>query len=163
MHEAETFQCTKCKGYFPKAAFRPRKDRSDGITTHCRICLKAAAKAYRERTRTSRRERDREFSRISYHKNPHKHRDRFYRSTYGLSLADFNTLSALQGDKCDICKNPCDESKHLVIDHDHKTGAIRGLLCHKCNRALGLFKDNIYSLHAAIEYLTSSVPEIIYA
>jgi len=41
----------------------------------------------------------------------------------------------------------------LVVDHDHKTGDIRGMLCHNCNRALGLFKDSVVNLKSAIEYL----------
>lgn len=57
-----------------------------------------------------------------------------------------------------------DESRHkakLALDHDHKTGAVRGLLCHNCNRALGLFQDSISNLENAIDYLkrATTIPE----
>lgn len=57
---------------------------------------------------------------------------------------------------CAICGNSPDLNKQhtgLVIDHCHTSGSVRALLCHKCNQALGLFKDNINSLKNAIEYL----------
>jgi hypothetical protein len=58
---------------------------------------------------------------------------------------------------CAICKMPNAwnrrEGEILVIDHNHATGRIRGLLCHGCNQALGLFRDNILVLEAAIKYL----------
>lgn len=49
----------------------------------------------------------------------------------------------------------------LNVDHDHKTRNVRGLLCHNCNRALGLLKDNINSLKSAISYLegATTIPE----
>lgn len=46
----------------------------------------------------------------------------------------------------------------LAIDHDHKTGKIRGLLCTRCNTAIGLLNDNIDFLRRAIMYLNSSMP-----
>lgn len=57
---------------------------------------------------------------------------------------------------CDICGGPPDGRwKRLNIDHCHQTGQFRGLLCSKCNRALGLFKDNAEVMMRAIEYLRS--------
>ena len=55
-----------------------------------------------------------------------------------------------QKGKCSICGK---EMVRVIIDHDHKTGKIRGLLCDKCNVALGFWKDDINTLHKAIEYL----------
>ena len=56
---------------------------------------------------------------------------------------------------CQICGN-IDYRRMLNIDHCHKTGKVRGLLCDSCNKALGLFKDNVESLNKAIEYLKNN-------
>jgi len=54
--------------------------------------------------------------------------------------------------KCAICGEPIDI--HAPVDHDHKTGEKRGLLCHNCNLGLGKFRDNVAFLERAIQYLT---------
>ena len=59
-------------------------------------------------------------------------------------------LIEAQGDRCAICK--C-KFKIKCIDHDHKTGAVRGVLCSRCNRGLGLFNDNYERVQAAADYL----------
>ena len=59
--------------------------------------------------------------------------------------------------QCQICNVDLTRFKHgatmQCIDHDHKTGKIRGVLCPNCNRALGLFQDNVEILKEAIRYL----------
>lgn len=76
---------------------------------------------------------------------PHYDRARRYR----LSVADLRLIDARE--RCDIC--PRDPE---VVDHDHATGAVRGVLCSDCNKALGLLRDAIPTLHAAIQYLNRS-------
>jgi hypothetical protein len=55
---------------------------------------------------------------------------------------------------CFICGKPPTKLR-LAVDHDHKTGLARGLLCWACNRAIGAFRDNADSLQRAVDYLTS--------
>lgn len=77
---------------------------------------------------------------------------------YGLTETDYQALLIAQGMCCGIClgKEPGGRGDwHL--DHDHFTGKIRGLLCHNCNLALGLFKDSISNLTRAIGYLSKSL------
>lgn len=84
--------------------------------------------------------------------------DKYLKRTYGISSIDFKQLKENSNLKCSICgsdgfvlnKNSVFK---LAIDHDHSTGKVRGLLCHNCNRALGLFKDSIENLKSAISYL----------
>lgn len=68
---------------------------------------------------------------------------------HGLTLDQFAALEERQGWSCAICE--CD--KGLCIDHNHHTGQVRGLLCHKHNLALGHFGDNVLMLGKAINYL----------
>lgn len=72
---------------------------------------------------------------------------------YGLSQDQFERLLLDQNGLCKICGQK-DADRELAIDHCHATGRIRGLLCQKCNTALGLFKDNIELLRKSIIYLS---------
>jgi len=60
---------------------------------------------------------------------------------------------AAQGGVCAICAKACVTGQNLSVDHDHVTGANRGLLCRKCNMALGIFKDSKAKLARAMTYL----------
>lgn len=80
---------------------------------------------------------------------------------YGLSLEDYDILFEFQGGGCGICGAPTNERyrkdgerfRSMCVDHDHETGQRRGLLCNRCNRALGLFGDDATVLRKAIAYL----------
>lgn len=81
-------------------------------------------------------------------------RDVIIRNQYGITLAEYNAMLEAQNYKCAICNNEDEvEGRRLAIDHCHNTGKIRGLLCGKCNRGLGLFYDNKKLLQSAIKYL----------
>ncbi len=80
---------------------------------------------------------------------------------YKLSLEDYQKMVDSHAGNCAICGGQGFEIVPgqrllLVIDPCHSTGVVRGLLCHNCNRGLGLFKDNTQSLKSAIEYLERS-------
>lgn len=69
---------------------------------------------------------------------------------YGLTEKDYEAIKELQGGKCLICGR----GGRLVVDHDHESGEVRGLLCSNCNTGLGMFKDSVQSLQNAILYLS---------
>lgn len=85
--------------------------------------------------------------------------DRRLRRTYSITEKDYDILLNRQNSVCAIWNNP--ETRlnkfgkiiRLTVDHDHTTGQIRGLLCSRCNKALGVFNDNILYLYSAIKYL----------
>jgi hypothetical protein len=72
---------------------------------------------------------------------------------YGITLDDYGRLLLEQDNKCAICLHPDVMVGPLVIDHDHVTGEVRGLLCNGCNTGLGLFRDNLTLLLWAVRYL----------
>ncbi len=74
---------------------------------------------------------------------------------YGLSAEEYEGLIALQGSACGICGEPPVDGGTLFIDHDHKTGAPRGLLCSRCNTGLGFFSDDPDRLRSAASYVDS--------
>lgn len=72
---------------------------------------------------------------------------------YGCTLAMYEQMFEDQGGLCKICrKEPDSKYGRLCVDHNHQTGALRGLLCHLCNHGIGQFKDNPVFLAAAIAY-----------
>ena len=76
---------------------------------------------------------------------------------HGLRIEDYNALERHQGGVCAICRRP-PTNRPLAVDHDHGTGKNRGLLCFNCNGGLGLFRDDIDILEAAILYLKKHSP-----
>lgn len=72
---------------------------------------------------------------------------------YGLTLEDYDVLLAEQNGVCAICKKKCATGKRLAVDHCHQTGAIRGLLCYRCNSHLGWLEADAGAIN---EYLIVS-------
>lgn len=76
------------------------------------------------------------------------------RRKYGLTLDAWNELATRQSFACAVCGVPQTEMERgLFVDHDHKTGRVRGLLCNPCNRGLGYFRDRPDLLQKAKDYL----------
>lgn len=79
---------------------------------------------------------------------------------YGLTVEEYNAMLRRQGGVCAVCgkDEPAEHGRtgkqfRLAVDHCHETGAVRGLLCQKCNRAIGLFGDDPILIRKAISYL----------
>jgi len=81
-----------------------------------------------------------------------KLRKRSLKLRYGLTLEQVDEILIKQDHKCAICKIPLAETRR-TIDHDHKTGKARGILCQTCNAGLGMFKENFGIFTEAIQYL----------
>jgi len=96
-----------------------------------------------------------------YHKN-NLEKDRLYRyehhlkKSYGMSLEDKKLLLEQQNNVCKTCASPLIHTeKKCCVDHDHKTGRVRGILCSNCNIVLGMIKENTITLSNMIEYIRS--------
>ncbi len=88
----------------------------------------------------------------------HSHVESYYKRVYGLTIEQYLDIAERQHFVCAICGKEnfamgVNHSGLLVVDHEHTTGKIRGLLCHNCNRALGLLQDSIQNLSNALTYL----------
>jgi hypothetical protein len=86
--------------------------------------------------------------------NAEKYRNYRLMKGFGISTTEYDKKLKKQKNGCAICCKPCASGKNLAVDHCHKSGMIRGLLCSKCNLGLGLFKDDIILLATAKKYLT---------
>lgn len=97
-------------------------------------------------------------------KFPKKNRSDMLLFKYGITLEQYNEMLRKQDNKCKICNkesymydNRIKGFKNLAVDHDHKTGKVRGLLCDSCNHGLGNFRDNIDTLYNAMIYLREAI------
>ena len=147
-------RCTKCKVEKDSTSFRNDIKKRNGKRSICRQCDLKADK----RTPEQERKRVREYRK----KNPDKlyisNRRTKLKRAYGLTLEDYELILKEQKGVCLICKSP-PSKKMLAVDHCHNTGKVRGLLCSKCNTALGLVTDSKDILNKMIIYLERHLEE----
>lgn len=92
----------------------------------------------------------REFKRGQKRRTHAKHVE----STYGLQPGEYDVLYEAQGGRCAICRRATGRTKRLAVDHDHRTGLVRGLLCNGiCNKMLGSMRDEPEAFERAAQYL----------
>lgn len=142
-------RCNRCEKEKPKSDFFINKKRSDGLQTYCKPChLEYGRQRYANPDAYKRRQMNRE---IYKDRRKESSRKWYLKSNYGITEEKYLDLFATGFGKCWICKKSTDYS--LNVDHSHITGNIRGLLCGKCNRGLGLFNDSKNIIISAAEYL----------
>ncbi|GAC1501546.1 MAG: hypothetical protein NVS1B10_05800 [Candidatus Saccharimonadales bacterium] len=156
-----TFQvktCCDCKQEKSVEEFHKRTGRLDGRHSHCTEC---AAQRFQERYAEN-KEQIKEFARKRNKANPEKVRDAWLRSAYGITAEDYQNMLMSQGGTCGICGgnetsfNKLGLRKPLAVDHCHTTNIVRGLLCTRCNMAIGLMHDNPDIAEAALLYLNQN-------
>ena len=147
--------CQSCKLDKPTEEFHKSKRNSDGLKPNCKACRKIEAVVYR----TKYPEKVAANTKKWYANNPEKrkavYRNKGWRDA-GVNMTYPRYLLMLEerGHRCDICKRlDSDLNKALAVDHEHKTGLIRGLLCHDCNMVVGKMNDDPDMLRRAAEYL----------
>lgn len=141
--------CQKCKQILDISEFYNNKRCAGKKDTTCKPCMKANARQYYAENR--------EVVLARINNDWLKQKDSTLREKYGITLDDYKILWENQQGKCKICddfRGLFEEPKRqLVVDHCHKNGQIRGLLCMACNTGLGQFKDRVELLNQAIKYL----------
>lgn len=78
------------------------------------------------------------------------------KNRFGLTVEEFNILVAQSDGLCGICREIEIRDRRMCLDHDHKTGVVRGFLCSRCNLLLGNAADSIELLENACRYLIST-------
>ena len=85
---------------------------------------------------------------------PIRQRAKWLKSSFGISVDQYNDILLLQDNKCAICGRTEElDGKNFAVDHDHKTGKMRGILCKRCNLLLGKFENSTGNMEGAISYL----------
>ena len=132
-------RCACCKKWQPEGNFHQARKNSDGLASSCKSCEHERRKARAE-----------------------AHRDWKRYVNFGLTREQFDLLFAQQDGRCAICRTDDPGTRFWCVDHDHSCcgdggkscgRCIRGILCQRCNRVLGLAQDSIERLSRSIEYL----------
>jgi hypothetical protein len=109
------------------------------------------------------KEKHRKYALAYHNKNKNKVREYAMFRKFGITISEYNNIYIKQNGVCAICFNPEIITgknkiiKRLSLDHCHTTGKIRGLLCHKCNTAIGLMNDSAILLDKAKKYLLDNL------
>ena len=114
-----------------------------------RIKNQAKLKQKRLEKRAKSPEKHKLANKLSYVKNREKGKAYFRMRLYGVTDDQFKKMLTEQNNACAICF----EKKELVVDHNHTTGVVRGLLCKGCNLGIGHFSESAEALNSAISYL----------
>lgn len=128
-------KCGRCKHIKPHDSFTKDNSRPLGLSNNCKEC---------DKDRRSK----------AHNKNPDKRKTYKLKHLFGITLEQKMEILAKQNSVCAICKGQKPSSPEgWNLDHSHKSGKIRGVLCGNCNHGLGFFKDSKENLLSAILYL----------
>lgn len=172
-------KCTKCFVSKPLPEFTKQLKGLYGVSSWRRECMKFYRLQHKERCvaytklwRSNNRDKWKEQTKRAYDKhrdkklaygakwregNKERRFDKYLQRRFRIDLKKYNEMLLAQDFKCGICpKKASDAGRRFAVDHCHSTGKIRGLLCGKCNRALGLFDDSVTTINKAAEYLKNA-------
>ncbi len=132
-------KCSKCRQIKSSDHFCGNKNVKDGLNRWCKECVN---KRYKPHPRSK---KDKESNKKSA-------RQCYYRRKYNLTLKQYDHMFENQNGVCVICGGINTDGRRLAVDHNHKTGKVRSLLCLKCNGQLAGVEDKIF-LKKALKYL----------
>ena len=163
-HTHRMKRCKKCGVIKPLSDFYREKGCRDGHRPECKDCNLAAKKIWYDKNREkaiacatawakANPERVRATRRARYQIIKEKVREQHLVRTFGMTLAEYEAMLAAQGGVCAICGEAPrpDESFHV----DHLGDVIRGILCVRCNNALGQLREDVAIAERAVDYLAS--------
>lgn len=142
----QTKTCTKCKETKTIDCFGRQAKGKYGVTSECKPCYYERCQKWRaanpEKWRVAKNAAQRAYA---------------YRSKYGLKNGEYKEMLELQKGLCLICRTKCATGNRLCVDHDHRTGKVRGLLCQACNTGIGKLQDDRLIVLRAADYLDGKI------
>lgn len=150
-------ECTTCGVVKPLEDFHRRSCEADGRADRCKPCANEGRRKYRDKLlaynkRWYEENKEAYLARRAERRVPETSRRQWIWHRYRLTEEVFDAMLVSQGGRCAICQGD-NGGEVLHVDHDHASGKVRGLLCRKCNAAIGLVADDPGVLYAAIGYL----------
>ena len=127
--------CATCSKKLPFSSFSKNVSTPDNLSRYCRECCAVRKKKHKKIERNG-----------------------VLKRNYGITLDDYNEILIKQNHVCAICGGEetliiKGKNRDLAVDHNHETGKVRGLLCSKCNTAIGFFNEDIRIIKTAIRYI----------
>lgn len=150
--------CTKCGASRQISAYSKDRSKPDGRHSQCKLCHRAHYEAMVLRRTAEEHQRAKDRSRQWRLDNPKRAsrtvRNATLKKKYGITADEYDRMFSAQGNSCAICGR----SEHggngaFHVDHDHKTGKIRAILCQGCNTSLGHMNEDPSLLRKAATYL----------
>jgi hypothetical protein len=157
-------RCKKCNDIKPVSEFYRATGTRDGLRGQCKACEDARHKAwyrrnrkraigYAKRWQEANAERVRDYQRQYRAEHAQQFREGHLRRVFDLTGAEYQALLDAQGGGCALCGRAPRVGRSLHVDHNHETGAVRGLLCFRCNVGIGHFGEDTLRTADAIVYL----------
>jgi Recombination endonuclease VII len=144
-------KCNRCKHDLPLSSFHKKKSGKFGVSGKCVDCVAKWQKDYySERNKAKRLERQ------ASEKYQLYVREFRLKNKYGINLEQYEAMLQHQGGVCAICGGQPKggtSTKYFSVDHCHKTGKVRQLLCNRCNTALGLLNEDKNIVQAMANYI----------
>lgn len=171
--------CSRCQTTKSILLFNKHKNRYDGVAVYCITCCKEIYYLNKEKILKQKaeyylinkeilQEKNKEYwlknkeplkikSKKYYNDNKEeiilRSKNNSYKRLYGITVDDFNLKLLTQNNKCEICNKEFTDIGDACLDHNHRSGVIRGILCRNCNWALGAVKENPVIINNMINYL----------
>lgn len=147
-------RCLKCGKLKSINQFYERPRKKFGSEANCKDCCRRKKAENYQKNPEIMKKRQKEYTKAK----PITVRANYLKNKFGITIEEYEKMLKKQNGACAICKKPettiCKGTlRRLSVDHCHKTGRIRGLLCNRCNTSLGRINEDIDILKASIVYL----------
>ncbi len=136
--------CNRCGESKPPEEYNARKCRGKPgfLEPWCRPCQNERGREVYRRRKAA-----------GYRRSANYRHAEYVRRQYGLSPGEYEQMLTTQGGVCALCSQPPADGQRLAVDHCHKTGDVRALLCLRCNGGLGCFQDGAELMRLAARYV----------
>lgn len=159
--------CSNCLRTKDLSDFSRHKKSKEGYLAQCKYCTSERKKELYHKNVEARRAHQRNYLQEPTRKKLNQkrsndwyksNREKYYEGTlkrkFGISLIEYNDMLSKQNNSCAIClKDRSLFKRRFNVDHCHKTGQVRGLLCSPCNTSIGLLNESLETIKRAADYL----------
>jgi hypothetical protein len=148
--------CTGCDQDLPLSAYYKQDSGKLGLRSECKVCWRGRIRAAEDADPGTKAARDRAWRKANPERQKAIYRRNNLKRNYGITAEEYGRMLEAQGGRCAGCGRTDSGDRRnvsLAVDHDHKTGKVRGLLCSPCNRVLGKVDDSPDRLMALAAYL----------